>query len=430
MSSTAPGDDVHLDDFGLFDPSVQQCPQAYYARMRQECPIFFTDAAGIELHLVTRHADVLEVLRDTDTYSSQFDGGGLPASGDLRRRLTELIEDENGYPSVSTLLTADPPEHTRYRKLVNKAFTPRAITSLEPAIRAITTELIDSFIDQPSIEFVDRFAVPLPVTTIAKALNVPDDRLAEFKQWSDDSIAGIGTNISDDQRVEAQRGVIEFQHYFAAQLDERRTDPRDDILTRLLEARIDTDEDPDIPSEPLSVSEMLSIIQQLLVAGNETTTKMLTEMMRLFGENPQQWQMVRDDPNRAKAAVEETLRLATPTQGMWRIVRRDTELGGVSLPAGTRVVAMFTSANRDESLFDDPDTFDPDRDGLTNQIAFGKGVHYCLGANLSRLEGTIALEELSRRIESFTLADTNTFEYHPSFMLRGLKRLDLEITPA
>ncbi|MDH4168804.1 MAG: cytochrome P450 [Acidimicrobiia bacterium] len=427
MTSTPTDKDVELGDFGLFDPAVQQCPHAYYARMREEAPIFFTDAAGIELHLVTRHHDVLEVLRDTDTYSSQFDGGGLPASGDLRRRLTELIAEQDGYPSVSTLLTADPPAHTRYRKLVNKAFTPRAIAGLEPTIRAITTELIDGFIDEPTVEFVERFAVPLPVTTIAKALNVPDDRLSDFKRWSDDAIAGIGTNIDDDQRVEAQRGVIEFQKYFAAQLDERRTDPRDDILTRLLEARIDSDEDPDLPSEPLSMPEMLSIIQQLLVAGNETTTKMLTEMMRLFGENPGEWAAVRDDPSRVKAAVEETLRLSTPTQGMWRIVRRDTELAGVSLPAGSRVVAMFTSANRDESLFADPDTFDPDRDGLTNQIAFGKGVHYCLGANLSRLEGTIALEELSRRIAAFRLADSNDYAYHPSFMLRGLKRLELEL---
>ena len=426
MTST-PTDDVDLAEFGLLDPAVQQCPHAYYARMRQDAPIFFTDSVGMPVHLVTRHADVLAVLRDTDTFSSKFDTGGQRSGSDLGRRLKELIDSEGGYPPVSTLLTADPPEHTRYRKLVNKAFTPRAVASLEPAIRQITTELIDGFTDEPSIEFVERFAVPLPVTTIAKGLNVPDDRLADFKRWSDDAIAGIGTNISDDEMVEAQRGVIEFQKYFADQLEQRRTDPRDDILTRLLEARIDTDEDPDIPSHPLSMPEMLSILQQLLVAGNETTTKMLTEMMRLFGEHPEQWQRVRDDPSRVKAVVEETLRLSTPTQGMWRIVTRDTELGGVALRAGSWIVAMYASANRDEDLFDDPDAFDPDRDGLTNQLSFGKGVHYCLGANLSRLEGQVALEELSRRIESFTLAPSNDFEYHPSFMLRGLKRLELDL---
>ena len=313
---------------------------------------------------------------------------------------------------------------------MSRAFTPRAISDLEPIIRDLTTSLIDSFIDDGTCEFVKQFAVPLPVTIIARALNVPNDRLADFKRWSDDNIASIGTKISDDERVVAERSVIEFQHYFADQLEQRRDDPRDDILTNLLNARIDKDEDPDIPDEPLTMAEMLSILQQLLVAGNETTTKMLTEMMRLFGENPEEWAKVRAEPETARLAVEETLRLATPTQGMWRIATQDAEVGGVSIAAGDRVVAMFASANRDRELFNDPDSFCPARDGLANHLAFGKGTHYCVGANLARLEGRIALEELSRRLESISLADSNEFAYHPSFMLRGLTRLDLEFTAA
>jgi cytochrome P450 len=174
----------------------------------------------------------------------------------------------------------------------------------------------------------------------------------------------------------------------------------------------------------------LSIVQQLLVAGNETTTKMLTEMMRLLAENPEQWEMVKADPSRIPSIVEETLRLSTPTQGMFRIATRDVELAGVHIPKGSRVVIVFMSANRDESLFEEPDAFNPDRANLSDHLAFGKGTHFCVGANLSRLEGRVALQELSKRIASFTLTEANDFAYHPSFMLRGLVKLDLDVVPA
>jgi cytochrome P450 len=314
--------------------------------------------------------------------------------------------------------------------LVSRAFHPKVIAELEPTIREITVALIDSWIDKGRIEFVEEFGVPLPVRVIAKALNVPDDRLADFKRWSDDSIAGIGTNISIDERIKAEYGVNEFQHYFAEQIDKRRTDPQDDILTNLLNATVE-DDDPEVTDKrPLDMPEMLSIIQQLLVAGNETTTKMLTEMMRLLAENPEQWEMVKKDPSRVERIVEETLRMSTPTQGMWRIVTADTELGGHPLKKGDRLIIVFSSANRDENLYDEPDTFDPDREHLRDHLAFGKGIHFCLGANLSRLEGKVALEELSKRIDSFRLADSNKYEYFPSFMLRGLTSLDVEFTAA
>ena len=443
-----PTEEVALDDFGLFDPAVQQCPHAYYAKMQQEAPVFEAAAPGSPLHLVTRHADVLDVVLNTGTYSSRFDTGGLLPDSEYARRIRELYEQEGGYDRVGTMLTVDPPDHTRYRKLVSKAFTPRVIANLKPTIREITTGLIDDVLaagaDGRVLDFVEAFAVPLPVTVIAKALNVPDDRLADFKRWSDASIAGIGTNISLDERLEAEREVIEYQHYFAEQINLRRTHPQDDILTNLLNARIDREDsegpsdEGELPDEPLTMSEMLSIIQQLLVAGNETTTKMLTEMMRLLGENPTEWEALRaaaaegDEAleMRAKAVVEETLRLSTPTQGMFRVVTEDAEIAGVELEAGSRIVAMFSAANRDPEVFDDPDAFRPGRDGALNHLAFGKGIHHCLGASLSRLEGKVAAEELAKRLASFSLADSNDFAYHPSFMLRGLVKLDVAVTPA
>ncbi len=417
---------TELAQFNPFDPETLQCPFPHYAAMRDEAPVIFNEPLGV--YMVTRHDLVLQILRDPQTYSSLFGNTSMPLPAEARDRMVEVIEE--GYPRVSTMLTADMPEHTRYRRLVSKAFTPKVVAELEPEIRAITTRLIDSWIDDGRIEFVSQFGVPLPVEVIARALNVPDDRLADFKRWSDDSIAGIGTNIGLEERLAAERGVNEFQHYFAAELEKRRHDPQDDLLTGLVNARVDDDDEEIEDKRPLDMPEMLSIVQQLLVAGNETTTKLLTEMVRLLAEHPDQWEAVRADPERAPKVVEEALRLSTPTQGMWRIATRDHELGGVEIPKGARLVIVFASANRDGELYDDSDGFDPDRDNLRHHLAFGKGIHFCLGANLSRLEGRVALEELSRRIASISLPDTNEYRYFPSFMLRGLERLDVEFEPA
>jgi cytochrome P450 len=156
---------------------------------------------------------------------------------------------------------------------------------------------------------------------------------------------------------------------------------------------------------------------------------MLAEMMRRLGEHPDQWQRVKDDPSHIPAVVDEALRLGTPVQGMFRVVTHDVEIGGVTLPAGARVVLVYASANRDDAMFAEPDTFDPDRDHLGDHVAFGRGIHHCLGANLARLEGHVALAELTSRLRSFTLADTNDYAVFPSFVLRGLTRLDLDIVP-
>lgn len=411
-----------LESFNPFDPATLQCPFPHYAAMRSSAPVH--EVTGLGMYMVTRHDLVLEVVRDGETFSSAFGQTSMPLPEQERERMTAVVAD--GYPRVATMLTADPPDHTRYRRLVMKAFTPKAISELEPTIRAITTRLIDSWIDRGTIEFVEDFAVPLPVEVIAKALNVPDERLADFKKWSDDSIAGIGTNLGIEGRLEAERGVNDFQHYFAEQLELRREAPQDDLLTNLLNARVD---DPDVADDrALDMPEMLSILQQLLVAGNETTTKMLTEMVRLLAEHPDEWQRVQDDPTRVDRVVEETLRLSTPTQGMFRIATRDVMLGGIDIPAGSRIVVAYCSANRDEDLFADPDAFDPDREHLKEHLAFGKGIHFCLGAALSRLEGRVALQELARRLDTLHLPESNDYTYFPSFLLRGLTRLDLEFT--
>lgn len=414
---------VDLTDFDPFGHDTQQAPHRFYAAMRRECPVFHHEETS--LVFVTRHEDILRILRDPATFSSRFgiSGGSTGEQGD---EVGEIEHD--GWPAVPTLLTNDPPGHDRLRRLVSKAFTPRQVARLEPDMIDITNSLIDSFIDDGRCEFVSQFAVGLPVTVIARALNVAEDRLDDFKRWSDDSTAAIGSMVSIERRLEAAKGIREFQYFFAAALEQREVEPQDDLLSGLNKARLDEPGDPE--GSPLSMAEKLGILQQLLVAGNETTTKLLTESMRLLAEHPAEWRALQADPTRAAPVVEECLRLASPTQGMFRVLTADTEIAGVPVRAGTTIVVVFASANRDETVFGgSPDDFEPDRDHLSQHLAFGKGLHFCVGANLARLEAVHALSILSRRLETISLADPEDIEYEPSFVLRGMKRLALDFTP-
>ncbi len=409
-----------LAQFNPFDAEILQCPYPHYATMREEAPVLFLEQLG--LYLVTRHDLVLSILRDPATFSSKFGRPTMPMNDEDAAKVAEVYAE--GYPRVSTMLTTDPPEQTRFRGLVAKAFNPKTISAMEPFIRSIVTDLIDAWGDRTDLEFVADFAVPLPVWVIGTMLNQPEERFADIKRWSDASIAGIGTNISIERRVAAERETNEFQRHFESEIERRRTEPQDDLLANLLDATLD---EPGVDPRPLDMPEMLSIISQLMVAGNETTTKLLTEMMRLLGEHPEQWKQVQVDPSRIERIVEESLRLSSPTQGIFRIATRDVELAGVAVPAGARLVLVYGAANRDEIVYPDAESFDPDRPRLKEHLAFGKGIHFCLGAALSRLEARVALEELARRIGSYRLSDSNDYSYYPSFMLRGLQRLDIEL---
>lgn len=412
--------EITLEGFDPFDPRIQQEPQPYYARMRADAPVFRADNG---MFILSRHADCVDALRSPDVFSNAFGGPGTPAGlagakGD--RELAAILAE--GYPPVATLLVADPPAHTRYRKLVGRAFTPRRVQSLIPEIERICDELIDGFVGDGHVEIVSQFAVPLPVRLIAHALGVSADRQDDFKRWSDDSVAAIGAVLTRERRLEAARGVVEFQQFFATEFEERREHPRDDILSDLVHARI---EDPEIGEDttPLSMAEMLSILQQLLVAGNETTTKLITETCRMLIDNPEAADRVRNDRSLVPDVVEEALRLATPTQGMFRRVTRDVVIGGVTIPEGAMCVLMYASANRDEAEFADGDDFRPGRPNVKEHLAFGKGIHYCLGASFARAEATVAIDRILTRLPELRYLPGNDFEYEPSFILRGLKRL-------
>jgi len=395
-----------LESYNLFDPATAESPFEYYAALRAQAPVY---RMPMGMWIVSTHALCLEAMRDPEAFSSRFIqamGAGLPTPDDA------VLGPE-------TLLSNDPPEHTYFRKLVNKAFSPNRVAKISDSIRVIADDLVKRFEGGSKLEAVADFAVPLPLTVIADQLGVPRDRLADFKRWSDASVAPIGGMISPEELKESMRLTRELQDYMTERCHERRADPRDDLLSDLVNARVDDE-------RPIETNEAVSILQQFLVAGNETTTNLIAAALQFLLQNPDQLAKVEADRSLLQGAVEEAIRLETPVCGMWRIPTRDVELGGVTLPKGAMVMLRYASANRDEAVFPDPDRFDVERANLRDHLGFGMGIHFCPGAALAREETRIGLEMLLDRLPNLRLAPGNDFSHQPSMLLRGLKRLDLE----
>lgn len=408
------------DGFDLTDPAIQQSPHGYYAAMRGD-GVRYVEAN--DAYLVLRHEDALTVLRDPHTFSSRLGSNREQPPEEVQAEIARI--SAQGLPRPRTLLDNDPPDHARFRRLVARAFTPRKMAELRPFVESVADGLIDDWDDPSSVEFVEQFSLLLPVQVIAHVLNIPAERQADFRRWTDASTATIGGSITAEEHVELARINLELQEFFVEQFEQRRSDPQDDLLTTLLNSHVGAEDDGS-DAVPLDMPELVRIVQQLLVAGSETTTKLINEIMRLVAEIDGEWDRIRADPGCIPDVVEEGLRLSSPNQGMSRIATKDTELAGVDIPEGARLIVMFASANRDDAVFACPNEFQPDRENLHDQIAFGHGVHYCIGANLARLEAIVALERLAARVKSYRLHDDNTFEYLPSIVLRGLKRLHVD----
>ncbi len=402
----------------LQDPEVQEEPTAYHHALHGQ-PIFYDERLGF--YICSTYPLLRQILRDPETFSN-VDSQSIdsirpppPAVVALRR---------SGYPTVNTLVTNDPPSHTRFRKMVDEPFRPRSIDALRPNIRQIVAETIDAFAARGACEAVAELAVPVPVTVIADMLGLDRALAPRIKIWSDASVAPLGLMVSDERLIECARLMQEFQQVMAAELEARRQSPRDDLLTSLVTARDDE-------GNGFSMAEMLSLTQQFLVAGNETTTNAIAAGVQLLAAHPELQSVLENGRGDAalKTFVNETLRLEAPVQGLFRVVTKKVTVAGVTLPAGARIMLRFAAANRDPDQYPDPDRLDLERTNAATHLAFGAGIHHCIGANLAREELVATFDLLLARTRNLRLAPGSPPRHHPSIALRGLERLNVEFDP-
>lgn len=392
-------------DFNPFDEATRRDPFPLFTRARAEAPIY--PHPGLPITSVFRYADVQAILRDADTWSSRFP----PPPG---------IDPAN-MPEPS-MIGQDPPQHTRLRGLVSQAFTPRIIRRLEPRIHEIAHELVDRSLEQGEVDLVQALTYPLPVIVIAEIIGVPTEDREQFKEWSDKAVASLGNGLfappTPERMRELGRLLDEMGAYFARLADERRRAPREDLLTGLVQAEVE--------GSKLTHEEMLRMLVLLLVAGNETTTTLIGNAVVELLAHPAQLQRLRAQPDLMETAVDEVLRYSSPVQLDPRCAKRAVALHGYTVEPGQIVVCWIGSANRDEEVFERADQFDVGRSD-NRHIAFGFGPHYCLGANLARLETQVALRVLLQRTRTFERTDDALLPLHQSIVFRAVTALPVRL---
>lgn len=378
-----------------------------------EAPVFYLEALG--MWCVTRHADVLAVLRDTKTFSSRN-----------VVRITQLDPEfeprfPDGYPNNNGLASLDPPEHDRLRRLAQRAFTPKMVEARAAEVRRLCDALVDEFIDDHQCDFVPQFANHLPIRAITRMVGAPDERTGDFFTYAADTIAMM--SVAPPLDAIARRGhssrAADFVDWLRGFVQERTERPTDDLTSALLQARAD-DEPAATPAE------VISLIAAILNAGTSTTANFLPVMLRLLLAHPAQWEALRRDRSLVAAAVEEALRVASPVRGVRRTVLEEARIGDVTIPAGAELYVHYGAAQRDPGVFEDPDAFDIARTDVNKHFAFGRWTHMCLGAPLARLEGRVTLECLLDRVPDIKLTAGQTERWLPNLLAPVFTSLLLE----
>jgi cytochrome P450 len=412
------------EEFGsLLDPAIQACPFPYYQQMREAAPVYRMPDTGF--FLISAYDDLKAVLSDPATYSNDISVEEL--AGEQAASLGRLYDEhlaETGWAHVQTLQRTDPPEHGRYRRLINRTLTPPMVKAMLPAVERIADELIDSFIDRGECDFLAEFAFPLPGLVIAEQIGLDRSEIVTFRRWSDAMLSPAQGLLVDEESVRLYAGMeAEAQHYLAKLFEERRANPSDDIISALLAESADGD-------EALSMHELQNLMQQLITGGYTTTADAIANAMLLLIEHPEQTAKLREDRSLLRNFADESLRAASSVQGLFRRAAVDTELHGVAIPAGSILHIRYGSANHDESMFPDAETFDVTRPNASKHLAFSRGPHFCVGQPLALQEMTIGFDRVLTRLGDIQLAPGVVPERNPGLLFYSLKSLPITFTAA
>jgi len=390
-------------DYNPLSPEAQENPFPYYSLLRQHHPVMWLEP--LNAWAISRYKDVDFAIRNPQIFSST-------------KWLGESIRDLNPAPEVPWMIETDPPDHSRLRKLVSKAFTPRTVSQLEPRIRAIAEELLAPLRADGEFDFVPEFSSALPVIVIAEMLGIEPQHRADFRRWSDNVVRGTSRPTAETERAAIRQTNAEMRAYFQDAIAQRRKEPRNDLLTALVQA--------EEGRQVLTSEEVLAMAMLVLLAGNETTMNLLGNTILALLAHPDALAAVRRDRSLVPQLIEEVLRYDSPVQIVFRRTTREVELSDTTIPTDATVFVLLGSANRDEAKFPGPDRFDLRRDA-SEHLAFGFGTHYCLGAGLARLEAKVALEEFLYSCPPF-VGSTERVDRIRSLIVRGPRTLPLRFT--
>ncbi|AWK73906.1 cytochrome [Rhodococcus oxybenzonivorans] len=403
-------DTQHSDQpISFADPDVYACPFPAYDRLREEQPVYCDPKSGH--YVLTRYDDVRKAMLNVAALSNN-----TGVMGDRWASEANHLFETEGWLPMNTLVSNDPPGHRAYRALVDKVFTTQKVRSLEPRIQQLVDELIDDFVGLSEIDFLAAFAVPLPMYVISEQLGVAHEDRAQFKHWSDVAMESMNPLVTPERQIVLARELIAMQRYMARQIDRVRATPDDKLLSRLANSETE--------GRRLDMRELQSLILQILVAGNETTTTTLALGMKTLIERPDLADTVRRDPGYAQLFVEETLRVTAPLQTLFRRALADVEIGGVTIPLGSMVEVRFGAANRDPRQFACPADVDLDRPNSASHLSFGAGIHMCVGNQLARAELRLAFQTLTRRLTGFrTTRGSDSLHWMDNYTAYGPDRM-------
>lgn len=414
-------DKSKIEQYSLMDPKVQSNPYPFYNLLHEHAPVYRMPETG--MYIVTRYDDLRKVLLDHESFSNTFGESFFELQGEAGAALYRSILQEKGWDHALTLQRTDPPGHTPHRRLVERVFSRKRIKGLVPLIERTCHELIDSFIDRGECEFISEFAAPLPQVIVAHEIGIEADEIPRFKLWADALLKPVMYVMSEEEIIETANLEVELQHHLVKMFDERRNNPGDDLIS-ILATALDDD------GKPLEIDVMQNIMHQLISGGFETLTSGITHALWLLLRNPDQMLLLRQQPDLLQNFIDEALRLESPTQSLLRRATRDVEIGGTLIPKGSMVGTRYGAANHDAAKFPCPHVFDITRSNANMHLAFGAGVHFCVGRELARQELRGAFTALLSRLDNIELARALPNPPHIfSILLHTLKELPIRFRP-